>query len=376
VTDAARLRALDDRFAFLEDPSTQVIPGSGTGPLAGLRIGVKSNIAVAGQAWTAGIAGRGEVLAEADAEVIARLRAAGADLLPGLTMDEAALGAATETSGLRATQNPFAPGHSVGGSSGGAAAAVACGAVPVALGSDTLGSVRIPAAYCGVLGFKPGAGVLPLGGVVPLDPALDTLGLLARRVADLRAVYAVLAPEAVAETAQVVQLAPQADVACAPEVQTALARAARLLDASGPDRLEGWEAEALRMAAFTRVCAAAATTLADQPIASVAVRSAMAYGARLTPDGLARAEALCDRVAAALRARLPPGTVALTPTTPTPAFARGTPPPADQASFTVLANLAGLPAISVPMGPASVQLMAGPGQEGTLLALADRLSAA
>jgi aspartyl-tRNA(Asn)/glutamyl-tRNA(Gln) amidotransferase subunit A len=380
----ARAEALDATHAFLEDPLASVPVDRASQPGDGPLVGVKANICVAGQAWTAGMRGRADRVASVDAEVIRALRQAGAGFLSRLTMDEAALGAATELSGFRATSNPAAPGFSVGGSSGGSAAAVACGAVPVALGSDTLGSVRIPAAYCGVLGLKPGRGVLPMDGVFPLADGFDTLGLLARVPQDISNILALFQAGSQVSTAPVYLARGQEEVACTPEVMAALATAERILKAAdrwgGQRAIVGWIAPDVRKAAFGVVCARASATLAGEPVATAPVAKALAYGARLSAADLGQAEQVCEAASTALHDAVADGAVLMTPTTPSAAFACGTPPPVSQADFTVLANVSGLPAISVPITcdplPCAVQLMGGPGQEGTLLSLADLLMAA
>ena len=111
----------------------------GVGPLAGITVAVKANIAVAGLATTAGMAHRREVWAQADAPIVARLRAAGAMILGHTNMDEAGLGAVTDNPSWGRTENPHKRGRTAGGSSGGSAAAVASGMARLALGTDTLG---------------------------------------------------------------------------------------------------------------------------------------------------------------------------------------------------------------------------------------------
>jgi aspartyl-tRNA(Asn)/glutamyl-tRNA(Gln) amidotransferase subunit A len=152
----------------------------GEGALAGLTIGVKANIAVKGLPWTGGMALHRHRIAERDAEVVARLRAAGAAIIGSLNLEEAALGAKTDNPWFGATQNPHRLGYTPGGSSGGSGAAVAAGLCDVALGTDTMGSIRIPAAYCGVYGFKPAHSAISQDGLEKSEPSLDTIGPLAR----------------------------------------------------------------------------------------------------------------------------------------------------------------------------------------------------
>ncbi len=127
----------------------------GEGPLVGVTVGVKSNIAVRGLPWTAGMALHRGRIAARDAATVAALRDAGAAIIGTLNMEEAALGAKTDNPFFGATHNPHRIGFTPGGSSGGSGAAVAAGLCDLALGTDTMGSVRIPASYCGVYGFKP-----------------------------------------------------------------------------------------------------------------------------------------------------------------------------------------------------------------------------
>lgn len=175
-------RALDERIA------SGVRPGT----LAGAPVAVKDNIDVGGQVTSAGSAGRPPVSATRDATVVTRLRAADAILLGRANMDELAMGASTQTSAFGPTYNPLDHRRSPGGSSGGSAAAVAAGMVPVALGTDTGGSVREPASQCGLVGIAPSQGRVPLRGVLPFAPGFDTVGPLGRSVADVRLVLEVL----------------------------------------------------------------------------------------------------------------------------------------------------------------------------------------
>ena len=155
------------------------------GPLSGRLVGLKANIAVKGARWSAGLPHRAEIVAEIDANVAHRLRLAGARLMPGLNMDAAALGGTGDNLDFGRTENPRAPAHSAGGSSGGAAAAVACGIVDLALGTDTMGSIRIPASYCGVFGLKPTSGLIGRSGIVPLAPSLDVVGPFTSHAVDI-----------------------------------------------------------------------------------------------------------------------------------------------------------------------------------------------
>jgi len=158
--------------------------------LAGLPYAVKNLYDIEGITTRAGSRVRdGEPPAAADAVLVERLRNAGAVLVGALNMDEFAYGFTTENSHHGPTRNPRDPTRIAGGSSGGSAAAVAAGQVPVALGSDTNGSIRVPASLCGVFGLKPTFGRLSRRGTFPFVASIDHLGPFARSVEDLAAAY-------------------------------------------------------------------------------------------------------------------------------------------------------------------------------------------
>ena len=159
------------------------------GPLGGLRVGVKDLIAVAGVPRLCGAPQMVDQTPQRhDASVVARLADVGAAIVATTATHEFGWGVLTP-----ATRNPRAPDRIAGGSSGGSAAALAAGIVDGALGSDTAGSIRIPAACCGVAGLRPTHGALPLDGVQPLAPSFDTVGPMARDVATVARLWAVLA---------------------------------------------------------------------------------------------------------------------------------------------------------------------------------------
>ncbi len=167
--------------------------GINRGPLHGMPISVKDLIDIAGQLTTAASNVRKGQLAIRDAKVVERLREAGAVIIGKTNLHEFALGTTSEESAFGAVRNPRDPSRSAGGSSGGSAAAVATGMGQASIGTDTGGSIRIPAAACGVVGLKPSLGEVPTDGVVPLCPTFDHVGPIARSVEDAAAIWSVLA---------------------------------------------------------------------------------------------------------------------------------------------------------------------------------------
>jgi aspartyl-tRNA(Asn)/glutamyl-tRNA(Gln) amidotransferase subunit A len=208
--------------------------GEARGPLHGVPVAVMDLIDVAGAATAAGSPKLAGNLARRDAEVVARLRAAGAVVVGKTRTHEFAYGVVTP-----GTVNPWDPERIAGGSSGGSAAAVAAGLVPAALGSDTAGSIRIPAACCGVVGLKPTWGRVPAGGVWPLSWSCDHVGPIAATVADVALLDQVLAgapgpaPAAATDPPRIGRLAAGDLGPVDPEVTAATDELCRRLEAAG-----------------------------------------------------------------------------------------------------------------------------------------------
>lgn len=391
-------RLVRDVEARVEADALADRPDLGTLPLAGVPVAVKDNVPVAGEVTGDGTAAAPPSPAPADHETVRRLRAAGAVVVGLTAVPEACVWPMTDVPG-RVTANPWDLGVSAGGSSGGSAAAVAAGMVPLALGNDSAGSVRIPAACCGVLGLLPGRGVVP-GGLGGQDwYGVSASGPLATTAGDLAAMTAVLADDP--------RLADSGEPG---RLRVALSRRPPL---PGPPADRAWTAgveataDALREAGHTVLVADPAYRPAHLlagvarwfagPAADVAgydrrrlqrrtrVHAAVGrYAARtLQPAQLRRAHDELGRFFCRHDLLVTP----LLPRRPPPArewsrrgwaanVAAALPP----GTFTGVWNVAGLPALALPAGrhpgcglPLAVQLVAGPGGERLLLTVAAEL---
>lgn len=221
-------RAMDDAAAS----------GTPMGPLGGLPIIVKDNIALGGWRFTGGTPAFADHVAQADASVVARMKEAGAIVIGKSNLHEIAFGATSNNSWAGPVRNPHDRNRISGGSSGGTAAAVASGMVAIALGTDTGGSGRIPAALCGCVGYRPTTGRYPSDGVMLLTTTRDTISLMARNVDDIIMADGVITgeqPEAPipAATLRIGILAPFAREGLSEEVRNAFTRAVDQLRDAG-----------------------------------------------------------------------------------------------------------------------------------------------
>ncbi|MCL8027355.1 amidase [Nocardioides bruguierae] len=404
----AQARDVDDAVARGVDP----------GPLAGVVFAVKDNVDVAGEVTACGSLAHTGRPAARDAAAVARLRAAGAVLLGRTTMDELAMGASTVTAATGPAHNPWDPQRSPGGSSGGSAVAVAAGLVSFALGTDTGGSVREPAAQCGIVGLAPTPGLVSAAGVVPYARGFDRVGPLTRDAATATLVLAVLAghgdDEHRADVEQRLGLgSPVLDglrlgvvrelgelpnsAGVRERVAALLARAeeagAELVPVSVPQAREALEAYLV------------VTSVLVAPVVApwVATGRAGAHVVRRHRDGrtlaagsptLERARLVRRRLRLALERALEDVDLLVSPTMPTTApllSALSTPGGAEGITdpalapytdcWTVVANMAGLPALSLPAGhshedglPVGAMLTGRRGGDALLLAAAEALA--
>jgi Asp-tRNA(Asn)/Glu-tRNA(Gln) amidotransferase A subunit family amidase len=355
--------------------------GRPLGPLHGVPIGIKDIIDVAGMTTTAGAGAFAHTHPTRDATLVARLRAAGAVIVGKTYATQFA------SSDPAPTRNPWSSEHTPGGSSSGSGAAVAARQVPVAIGTQTVGSILRPAAYCGVVGLKGAFGQVPLEGVVPLGRSLDHAGPIARSVADVVLLEGVLAEAAVPAVsidrprlAVSRELLDQADPAPRSQLDGLIAR---LADAGATI------VEIELPLAFARIVEACRLILAAEAAAfhaSMFAEHAADYGpgiARLVTAGLAGNAtelARAERDRAAFRLAMAPVLATfdalLSPVAPGPAPLRSE----GTGDFSLCApwSLIGVPSISIPTGldgaglPLAMQLVSssGPGELARLLGAA------
>jgi amidase len=394
VVDAAGARRAAEELAARADLAEL--------PLAGVPVAIKDNTAVAGLPTRHGSGASSSAPEPADDELVRRLREAGAVVVGKTRLPELAIWGFTESIAHGGTRNPRDPGRNAGGSTGGGAAAVAAGLVPLALGSDGGGSLRIPSANCGVVGFKPARGVLPLAGEIadhwygcsafgPIASTVDDAALMLDVLAGgadwrgapaadrLRVAVSLRSPSPIGRAG------PAARAALRLAKARATAAGHQVADANPPYPLT--LANAWMECWFAGIAEEVERLGLDADQLEPRTRGMVTRGRRLRQRGRpsgAAGQAWRDRALAWFDGY----DVMLSPTVAGPAprmgwgrkagflaaylnGARATP-------FTQAWNLAGFPAMSLPIGgtaarPGSVQLVAAPGREAALLALAAQL---
>lgn len=431
-----RARAHADRI------DAAVAAGRDPGPLAGVPVAVKDNLCTRGVRTTAGSAFLADFVPPYDATAVARLEAAGAVVIGKTNLDEFGMGSSSEHSAFGPVRHPLDRDRVAGGSSGGSAAAVAAGVVPLALGTDTGGSVRQPAAFCGVLGLKPTYGRLSRHGVIAYVSSLDQVGVIARDADDAALALAAMAGIDPSDATSVDRPADEVRPGAgdpwrrpdgrpvrvgrvttlwgggvAPGVRSALDGVAARCAAAGAEVVDVPLplAEAAVAAYYVIATAEASSNLArydgtlygrrvgalgdgheavarasraaglGREVQRRVLMGSFALSAGHVDAYFARAARVRRRIAEQLAAAHAEVDVLLAPTAPTVAWRLGE-RLADPLSMyvadvtTCLANLAGLPAVSVPAGaaedglPAGAQLIGPAWSEGRLLAWARALA--
>jgi len=387
---------IEDARADARDADARRARGERRSALDGIPVALKDNIDVVGVPTTNGMGPHGNTVPDRDAEVTRCLREAGAVILGKLNMHEGALGGTTDNPHHGRTQNPWRLGFTPGGSSGGTGAAVAARLCAAGIGTDTLGSVRLPAAYCGVAGLKPTHGVVSTRGVVPLSRRLDTVGPIAHCVADLGLMFDVMASSSEATRRPAPERPELTRVTCGilanldliemdAEVRSAFTRSIATIEALG------WSIRRIDLPEYDPITARRAglvvceadgaviheRAMRDWPGAfSCEFRRMLEYGRDAARERLIKAERVIESVGSEIRRALRDVDVIVSPTTPQPAFPFDDPAPVSQADFTAIASFAGCPAVSIPCGltrtdlPIGLQLVGPPMGERALLAAA------
>ncbi len=430
---AFNLVLAEEARAGADEVDRRVAAGEDPGPLAGVPVALKDNLCTRGIPTTCSSRILDGWRPPYDATVVTRLREAGAVVVGKTNMDEFAMGSSTENSAFGPTRNPHDPSRVPGGSSGGSAAAVAAGFAALALGSDTGGSIRQPAAFCGVVGVKPTYGLVSRYGLVAFASSLDQIGPFAGNVADAALALEALAGHDRADSTSILEAAPSLSGVLDrgveglrigvirelvdgidPDVGTRLSEAAGALEAAGAKVDEASvPATTLGLSAYYVLATAEASS-------NLARYDGVRYGLRVDGDDITAMYGATRSAGfgAEVKRRIMLGTYALSagyydayygqaqrvrtlmirdfdaayasydlllaPTTPTTAFELGA-KTADPLSMylsdvcTIPSNLVGHPAISVPYGrgddglPIGVQLLAPALGEATMFRAAAAL---
>jgi aspartyl-tRNA(Asn)/glutamyl-tRNA(Gln) amidotransferase subunit A len=351
-------------------------------PTEGIPLAVKDLFDTAGLTTTYGSILFADHVPDRSAEAVVRLERAGYVNVGKTNLHELAYGVTSQNPHFGTVPNPIAPGRIAGGSSGGSAAALAAGLADAALGSDSGGSIRIPAACCGIVGFKPTYGLVPLDGCFPLAPTFDHAGPMARSVADCAAMLEALVPEFQREPARRVSVGVAWADRCTPLVGGRIREAAAMLDAHAVEfpLPEGIGNAFMReVADVHRDLFAASADSYGQNVRTKIERCLQVTDAEAA-EANDRRNAYQDEAEAAM------GGLDLL-LTPTLGFV-APPLPDDELTvredlirFTYPFNALGWPALAIPAGaaedglPASVQLVGRTGQDALVLAVGAELEA-
>jgi Asp-tRNA(Asn)/Glu-tRNA(Gln) amidotransferase A subunit family amidase len=390
----ARISQFNSVYRAFSHLTSETAVRSAPGPLEGVAVSIKGSLPVAGLPWTEGSAVYAGRIASYDAAVVARARAAGAAILGTTTLSELAMYGVTnpfEPMGL----NPWDPDRTAGGSSTGAGVAAALGMARINIGSDSGGSIRNPACHCGVVGFMPRVGALPLEGSPNYTPSLSTIGLIARSVPDAEMAYSVLADAPLQARPARRLLIPRTLVAemCDDETQALFSAALAHLSGSGFDCIDAeiprWlNAERAAGVISLFECGQALAHM-DLSVAGEGIRARAANAQKITSADLTDAKIECAafRQNVAHGLRISGADAIATPTWPFAAppldahsvAVKGKTVPVDphRNCFVRAANAIDACAITLPMGlypsaqvPAGLHLIADGGAEPALLAVA------
>ena len=381
--------------AFLPGPRVH-IPGAPSGPLHGLTFAAKDLFDVAGHPTGGGNPdwARAHPVPKRNAWAVQALLDAGATLVGKTVTDEVSLGILGENAFFGTPANPAAPGRVPGGSSSGSASAVAAGACDTALGTDTGGSVRVPASFCGLYGIRPTQGRLDLAGMLPQAPTSDTTGWFARDADTFAAVSTVLLGEAIPDVPPPrILLATDAfgfaDPAGADALRPLMARLERLASPAqevlmAPPGLTAWGRAQRTLQPVEAWETFRPWIEAHNPRFAFSVARALMGGASTPAAELGWAEMVRQEARARMAHLLPAGTVLCLPTTPFPAPLVGLPLPVLEKLRTCIlclcahGGLAGHPQVSVPGAlvdgrPVGLSLVGARGSDTALVALARAL---
>jgi len=394
LTAAERARRLEPRlnaFVSIEDRLPSI-----DGKLGGLPYAAKDIFRTASHRPTGGLATPTDVAVDGETDLLARLDGASARRVGFTSLPELAYEPSGYNHARGRVRNPWNPDFVAGGSSSGSAAAVASGSVVVALGSDTAGSLRIPAHCCGVTAWKPTHGLVPCAGAMPLAPSLDTIGLLARSTSDMQdAVHILIGDDQPRADGSIERVAAIADCFDAAElpVRRACLQGVDSIEASGAHierRTSLAEIEAIGGHALVVLQAQAARVhraRIEDPDIPVLLRKRLAKGSAIDEAALAASLSARETLAREFTARVFGAADAIV----LPVMAIRTPravetdPAADKFSpatlyalsrFTRFVNMLGFPAVAIPVGfddqglPVGLQIMGRPHGDRALLALA------